>query len=183
MKAIKINNIQWNLEGLSSSEKEKAMKTLPVAKAFIAEDDFCVENTPKLMKKKYGYDIIACTYNIIRVVNNLEDLLNLCRPSDEKKAKSLYKTNLSLSTYGERCLQKLEEYIQWRISLDKQNTSEYDMPVILDEVMIGLENVTGMKWDKKMCYNVQDWMNPVMNVLKSRKNRLQDMSDEIEDEE
>jgi hypothetical protein len=57
------------------------------------------------------------------------------------------------------------------------------MPVILDEVMIGLENVTGMKWDKKMCYNVQDWMNPVMNVLKSRKNRLQDMSEEVEDEE
>lgn len=182
MKAIKINNIQWNLEGLDSKEKEKAMKNLPVAKAFMAEDDFCVENTPRLMKKKYGYDIITCTYNIIKVVNSLEDLLNICRPSDDKKEKALYKVNHGLSAYGERCLQNLEEYIQWRINLDRQGTSEYDMPVILDEVMIGLENVTGMKWDKKMCYTVKDWMNPVMNILKSRKNRLQDM-EEMEDEE
>lgn len=182
MKAIKINKIQWNLESLTPEEKEKAMKTLPTAKAFLVDDNFSVVKIPMLLKKKFGYDIIEFTYDEIRVVDNMRDLLLLCKEGEDRNSKKdVFKIDNHLSALGERCRINLEDHINERIDLETKGTSEYDMPVILDEVMIGLEKVTGMKWDDH--HTTEEWMDSVDEVLNGMIRKIRKSADEEEEEE
>ena len=74
MKAIKLYKIQWDLKGLTEEEREKVLETLPKAKGFTTQDDnFNVtERVPKILKKKYGYDIINFAFAELRVVDTVE---------------------------------------------------------------------------------------------------------------
>ena len=188
MKAIKLYKIQWDLKNLSNEQREKVLETLPNAKGFITQDDkFNVaERVPQLLKKKYGYDIIDFAFAELRVVNTIEDLLLLCAPANEK-VKKLFKSNGSLSTYGETCFDNLESNIRDRIQRESQGVEDWEMPNILDEVMIGIENVTGMTWEG---HTVNELMTPVVKKindkkavnLKSKFEMVEDSIDDCEDE-
>ena len=189
MKAIKLYKIQWDLKNLSNEQREKVIETLPNAKGFITQDDkFNVaERVPQLLKKKYGYDIIDFAFAELRVVNTVEDLLLLCAPTNEK-VKKLFKSNGSLSTYGETCFDNLESNIRDRIQRESQGVEDWEMPNILDEVMIGIENVTGMTWEG---HTVNELMTPVVKKindkkavnLKSKLEMIEDSIEDCEDEE
>ena len=167
MKAIKLYKIQWDLRGLAEEERKKVLETLPKAKGFTTQDDnFNVaERVPKILKKKYGYDIIDFSFEELRVVDTLEDLLLLCAPTNEK-AKKLFKNNGSLSTYGETCFDNLETNVRNRIRMESQGKDNWEMPAILDEVMIGIENVTGMTWEG---HTVNELMTPVVQKINDKK--------------
>ena len=189
MKAIKLYKIQWDLKNLSNEQREKVLETLPNAKGFITQDDkFNVaERVPQLLKKKYGYDIIDFAFAELRVVNTVEDLLLLCAPTNEK-VKKLFKSNGSLSTYGETCFDNLESNIRDRIQRESQGVEDWEMPNILDEVMIGIENVTGMTWEG---HTVNELMTPVVKKindkkavnLKSKLEMIEESIEDCEDEE
>ena len=184
MKAIKLYKIQWDLKNLSNEEREKVLETLPNAKGFITQDDkFNVaERVPQLLKKKYGYDIIDFAFAELRVVNTVEDLLLLCAPTNEK-VKKLFKSNGSLSTYGETCFDNLETNVRDRIQRESQGEEDWEMPAILDEVMIGIENVTGMTWEG---HTVNELMTPVIKKINDKKavnlkSRFEMVEESIED--
>ena len=189
MKAIKLYKIQWDLKNIPNEEREKVLETLPNAKGFITQDDkFNVaERVPQLLKKKYGYDIIDFAFAELRVVNTVEDLLLLCAPTNEK-IKKLFKSNGSLSTYGETCFDNLESNIRDRIQRESQGIEDWEMPNILDEVMIGIENVTGMTWEG---HTVNELMTPVVKKsndkkavnLKSKLEMIEESIEDCEDEE
>lgn len=166
MKAVKLNKIQWNLNGLSKDEIEKVLETLPTVKGFMAQDDFnVVEKVPGLLKKHYGYDVITYNYSEIRVVDNVDDLLRICAPKDEK-VKDLYKSGGELSQFGKKCKDNLVNNIKWRLRLEFKGTNPGDMPVILDEVMLGVEKVTGMEWEG---HTVEEIMYPIMKKINNQK--------------
>ena len=189
MKAIKLYKIQWDLKNIPNEEREKVLETLPSAKGFITQDDkFNVaERVPQLLKKKYGYDIIDFAFAELRVVNTVEDLLLLCAPTNEK-VKKLFKSNGSLSPYGETCFDNLESNIRDRIQRESQGVEDWEMPNILDEVMIGIENVTGMTWEG---HTVNELMTPVVKKindkkavnLKSKLEMIEESIEDCEDEE
>ena len=160
MKAVKLNKIQWDLTGLTKEEKEKAMETLPTVKGFMADDNFNVAE---------------------RVVEDLDALLLLCAPKGEK-TKKIYKKGGELSEYGEMLVNNLESNIKWRLRLEFKGVAESDMPVILDEVMMGVENVTGMKWEG---HSVNELMNPIMHKIWDKRavNLADKMSKMMEEEE
>ena len=184
MKAIKLYKIQWDLKNLSNEQREKVIETLPNAKGFTTQDDKfnVVERVPQLLKKKYGYDIIDFAFAELRVVNTIEDLLLLCAPANEK-VKKLFKSNGSLSTYGETCFDNLESNIRDRIQRESQGVEDWEMPNILDEVMIGIENVTGMTWEG---HTVNELMTPVVKKINDKKavnlkSKLEMVEESIED--
>ena len=189
MKAIKLYKIQWDLKNIPNEEREKILETLPNAKGFTTQDDKfnVVERVPQLLKKKYGYDIIDFAFAELRVVNTVEDLLLLCAPANEK-VKKLFKSNGSLSTYGETCFDNLESNIRDRIQRESQGVEDWEMPNILDEVMIGIENVTGMTWEG---HTVNELMTPVVKKindkkavnLKSKFEMVEESIEDCEDEE
>ena len=184
MKAIKLYKIQWDLKGLTEEEREKVLETLPKTKGFTTQDDnFNVaERVPKLLKKKYGYDIINFAFAELRVVDTVENLLLLCAPTNEK-VKKLFKNNGSLSTYGETCFDNLETNVRDRIQRESQGEEDWEMPAILDEVMIGIENVTGMTWEG---HTVNELMTPVIKKINDKKavnlkSRFEMVEESIED--
>ena len=188
MKAIKLYKIQWDLKNLSNEQREKVIEALPKTKGFTTQDDKfnVVERVPQLLKKKYGYDIIDFAFAELRVVNTVEDLLLLCAPTNEK-VKKLFKNNGSLSTYGETCFDNLETNVRERIQRESQGVEDWEMPNILDEVMIGIENVTGMTWEG---HTVNELMTPVVKKindkkavnLKSKFEMVEESIDDCEDE-
>jgi hypothetical protein len=148
----------------------------------MADDNFNVaEKVPALLKKKYGYDIITTSFTEIRVVEDLDALLLLCAPKGEK-VKKIYKKGGELSEYGEMLVNNLESNIKWRLRLEFKGVAESDMPVILDEVMMGVENVTGMKWEG---HSVNELMNPIMHKIWDKRavNLADKMSKMMEEEE
>ena len=184
MKAIKLYKIQWDLKNIPNEKREKILKTLPNAKGFTTQDDkFNVaERVPQLLKKKYGYNIIDFAFAELRVVDTLEDLLLLCAPTNEK-AKKLFKNNGSLSTYGETCFDNLETNVRDRIQRESQGVEDWEMPNILDEVMIGIENATGMTWEG---HTVNELMTPVVKKINDKKaanlkSKLEMIEESIED--
>ena len=184
MKAIKLYKIQWDLKNIPNEKREKILETLPTAKGFTTQDDKfnVVERVPQLLKKKYGYDIIDFAFAELRVVNTIEDLLLLCAPTNEK-VKKLFKSNGSLSTYGETCFDNLETNVRDRIQRESQGEEDWEMPAILDEVMIGIENVTGMTWEG---HTVNELMTPVIKKINDKKavnlkSRFEMVEESIED--
>lgn len=167
MKAIKLYKIQWDLKNIPNEQREKVLETLPKAKGFTTQDDKfnVVERVPQLLKKKYGYNIIDFAFAELRVVNTVEDLLLLCAPTNEK-VKKIFKSNGRLSTYGETCFDNLESNIRDRIQRESQGVEDWEMPNILDEVMIGIENVTGMTWEG---HTVNELMAPVVKKINDKK--------------
>jgi len=168
MKAIKLYNIKWDLSNLSDEEKEKILPTLPKNKGFVVDDDFvAVERVPVLLKKKYGYDFITYSISEIKIIDNIIDLLHHCANKGEKP-KDLFKVSGELSGYGEECYNNLVRYIRQRLNLEREGVSAYEMPKILDEVMLALEKITGMDWDDD--HNKEEWVKAVDDILQKRYN-------------
>ena len=163
MKAVKLYNIKWDLEGLSPEEKREAEKNLPTQKGFVVDDDFNVlEKVPVLLKKKYGYNFITYSMSEIKIINNFEDLLYHCADRDTNP-KPLFKVSGELSGYGKDCYNALKHYIHRRIKLENQGTDPYEMPKILDEVMLALEKITGIEWDKGL--SEEEWFAELEKIL------------------
>lgn len=183
MKAVKLYKIQWNLEGLSEEEKTKVIETLPTEKGFTTDDNFNVaERVPVLLKKKFGYDIINFAFTEIRIVETVEDLLKLCKPNQRKEKEIFNVMSGNISSYGKQCLSNLEWNIKWRLRLESEGTSEWSMPVILDEVMLGIEKVTGMDWSG---HTVDELMDPVKKQIRgiSHNSKPKDIEEEMDEEE
>lgn len=145
MKAIKIYNISWNLEGVNN--KEEAMNNLPTVKCFTAKDDFdVIEQVPGLFQKKFGFGINSYSFSVLRVVKTLGELINLFHPAGTKEKKVFLKSG-ELSDYGQGCVRELYSTINRRKDLEKKNTPIEKIPSICDEVMIAVEAITGMQWD------------------------------------
>ena len=146
MKAVKLNKIQWNLNNVEDEKRDEILKTLPVEKGFMVDDNFNVaESVPAILKKKFGYDIIDFSFTEYHVTETLEELLELCTPGG--KTKDLFTGTGKLSQYGMKCRNNLEHNIKWRINLERKGTSPYAMPKLLDQIMLGVEKVTGLKWE------------------------------------
>jgi hypothetical protein len=144
------------------------LKKLPTAKGFTTNDDnFNVtEKVPGLLKKKYGYDVLEFAFSEIHIVNTLDDLLLLCKP-DNEKVKNLYKTSGKLSSYGESCFKNLEVNVRQRLWNESNGMDIWEMPVILDEVMIGVENVTGLNWEEG--HSLEEVMSEIVKKLSEKK--------------
>lgn len=165
MKAVKLTKIQWNLNDLTDEEKKQVINTLPTEKGFTANDDFNVpERVPAILKKKYGHDIETFSFTECRIAETLDDLLRLCNPDDSRK--ELYTSKGELSAYGKKCRENLDFNIKWRMQLERKGTSPYAMPKILDEVMLGLEKISDMSWEK---HTADEFMTFVQRKIWNRK--------------
>ena len=189
MKAIKIYKIVWNLTGVSDEEKAKVLPNLPTVKGFTTEDDDfnVLEKVPAILKKKYGYPIATFSFNVLRVVNTIEDLLLLCAPTNEKP-KKLFKVNGELSCYGDTCFKTLENRVRQRIWKESHGVDAWDMPANLDEVMIGVENVTGITWEDHTMEQIMNMITKKIEDktavnLKSKYEMMDEEEEECEGEE
>ena len=181
MKAVKIYNIKWNLEGVDPAERENILKELPEYKGFKVQDEFNVaERVPGVLKKKYGYDIETFSYTEIHIIEDIEGLLRRFAPRGDKPNKKLFKGRGKLSSAGEEYLINLENAIRRRLSLEEQGTPEDEMPKILDELMLGVESVTGLDWEGK---TYDELIKPIHKMLRVRKPKNEFMGDEEEEEE
>lgn len=165
MKAIKLYNIKWDLNDITPDERVKIEKKLPTNKGFIAPDDFdVVEKCPQLLKKHFGQDIITFSYEEIPIFETLDDLLKYFTPSKEKPRK-LYLRTGELSSFGEERLEDLKNAMKKRIQKESEGVKKEDMPVLLDTVMLSLEKITGLDWEKD---NADDFFEKVMEMIESK---------------
>lgn len=166
MKAIKLYNIEWDLNNLSDEEKDKVLETLPKNKGFVVNDDFvAVEKIPALLKKKYGYDFISYSISEIPIIEDFDDLLDYCA-GKSKENKDHYKVSGELSDYGQSCYSALKFDIAKRVKLEKEGTSLFDMPKELDVVMLALEKITGEEWTGDM--EASEWINILEGILQKK---------------
>lgn len=179
MKAIKLTKIIWDLSGVDEYKREIILNTLPKEKGFTASDEFNVpERVPEILKKKYGYDIVNCSFTECHIANTVDELLYLCAIGKEKP---LYKAGGKLSSYGETALANLKSDMMSRKKLELEGKDEYDMPKHLDEVMLGVENVSGLCWDGK---TIDELLKPIMSkIWDKRAENLKDAYDYMMEEE
>ena len=180
MKAVKIYNIKWNLEGVDPAERESILKELPEYKGFKVQDEFNVaERVPAILKKKFGYDIETFSYTEIYIIEDIEGLLRKFANRGDKPGKKIFKGRGKLSTTGEEYLTNLENAIKRRLELEEQGTPEDEMPKILDELMLGMEAVTGVEWEGK---TYDELIKPIHRMLHIRKPKMDFLGDEEEDD-
>ena len=165
MKAIKLYNIKWDLNDIAPEEKAAIAKKLPTNKGFIAPDDFdVVEKCPHLLKKHFGQDIITFSYEEIPIFETLDELLKYFTPSKEKPRK-LYLRTGELSSFGEERLEDLKNAMKKRIQKESEGVKKEDMPVLLDTVMLSLEKITGLDWEKD---EADDFFEKVMEMIEAK---------------
>lgn len=173
MKAIKIYKIEWNLDGLSEEKKAGLLKKLPTVLGSKVSNDFNVaQKVPVFLKKKYGYDINSFSFETYNIADNEEQLLRMCLNSKEAEM-NIFTTSGKLTTVGQRAVEALKANVLWRVRIQNGGTDENEMPKLLDEVMLSLENISGMSWD-------EDGYNDVMlKVLKKIRDRHDDVKKSI----
>ena len=177
MKAVKLFKIRWNLEKISPEQRETVGKLLPTHKGMMVDDDFDVQaRVPDKLKKKYGFDIIDFSFSEIRVIKNLEDLLMLCKPVGEKEKDLFNVMSGRISNYGKKCLSNLEHQIRYRLQLEKEGKDIWTMPTVLDEVMLGVENVSGLDWDG---HTVEELMDPIKKQIRGISHTTKKFIEEI----
>lgn len=162
MKAIKIYNIIWNTECVSKDVADK----LPKYKCFTAKDDFdVVVRGPEILKKKYGAPVVCFSYSILRVVHTTEDLLLLAAPKGEKP-KKLFNKNGEETDYCKQLVTEIQLAIARRKKMENENVTVDKIPAFYDEVMIAIENTTGMEWDKCSADEIIRELDANIEVLK-----------------
>lgn len=184
MKAIKIFKIQWILNGLNKEERQNAIDNLPTTMGSKVSDDFKASKIPNILKKKFGYDVETFSFVEFRIAENIEQLLQICVSDPSDKEKNMFTPSGKLSQVGKRAVEGLKGNVLWRVRLENNGTPETDMPKILDEVMLGLENLSGLDWEK-------DGYNKIMSkVLKNIRDRHEGTTntimsgfEEVEEEE
>lgn len=175
MKAVRVRKIEWDTRDLTDEQKGN----LPEYKGFMTKDDFdTTARTPEILMKRYGCNVLSIVYDEFCVANDIEDLLKI--GGREMKGKEVFKTDGKLSAYGKRCRSGLESLISQRLELEFEKTPEQDMPMILNEVMLGFEAVTGKEWEKKSC---KELMKCIDQKLKDNSYVNLKDEDEVEEEE
>ena len=144
MKAIKLYNIIWNTECCSQAVAAK----LPEYKCFTTKDDDfdVVTRCPGLLQKKYGCPVVSLSYSVMKVVFTIEDVLKLFIPKGAKE-KKIFKVSGELSEYGNELYMELRLAVNRRKKMEAAGVSVAKIPAILDEVMIGISNITGIDWE------------------------------------
>ena len=144
MKAIKLYNIIWNTECCSQSVAAK----LPEYKCFTTKDDEfdVVTRCPGLLQKKYGCPVVRFSYSVMKVVFTIEDVLKLFIPKGAKE-KKIFKVSGELSEYGNELYYELKMAVHRRKKMEETGVSVAKIPALLDEMMIGISNVTGIDWE------------------------------------
>lgn len=197
MKAVKLYKITWDLGDLSNDEKEKVIKNLPTVKGFTTQDDFDVVNkVPGLLKKKFGYDVASYSFVELRIVDNINDFLKLFMGKGVKP-KKLYKKfhkgkieGKELSAFGEELWDAFEFNVKYRLDLENKGEAEENFPILLDEMMLGFEKITGLNWET---LTFEEIVKAVKDILRGKGvsiNDIEDLSgaeemdeDEVEDDD
>lgn len=197
MKAVKLYKITWDLGDLSNDEKETVIKNLPTVKGFTTQDDFDVVNkVPGLMKKKFGYDVASYSYVELRIVDNINDFLKLFMGKGVKP-KKLYKKfhkgkieGKELSAFGEELWDSFQFNVKYRLDLESKGEAEENFPILLDEMMLGFEKITGLNWDT---LTFEEIVKGVKDILRGKGvsiNNIEDLTgaeemdeDEVEDDD
>lgn len=190
MKAFKITSIQWNLNHITDeNEKKEILSNLPTEKGFTTSDDNFNyrQRVPVLLKKKFGYDIDSFKCQSYRVVTNVIDLLNLVTPNGTNKVKSLFDKTGKLSTYGQMCLDGVIANLYYAKRLHDINTPEDKIPVVVDECMLGVENIFNLEFDTTPVDVFEERLTNIIKeivVEKTKKYKMfkEDIKNRIEEE-
>lgn len=183
MKAVKLYKINWNLDNLTPEEKEEVKKTLPTSKGFKADDSFdVVEKVPGLLHKKFGYEVIDFSYTEIPIYDDFEALLKTYTPRGEKP-KKIYLKSGELSAFGEECVAKLKKDISKRFLLEGRDTADDEMPEQMDMVMLAIETIFGVDWDKADEDSIFQLIDKETDSHVKVKLKKMDKDDEDEDDE
>ena len=166
MKAIKLYNIIWNTECCSQSVAAK----LPEYKCFTTKDDEfdVVTRCPGLLQKKYGCPVVRFSYSVMKVLFNIEDVLKLFIPQGAKE-KKIFKVSGELSEYGNELYKELRLAIHRRKKMEEAGVSVAKIPAVLDEVMIGISNITGIDWE---ACTEEEIMKEIEGVFESIKDEM-----------
>lgn len=163
MKAVKLYNIQWNTKGVD----QETVAKLPTHKGFTTTDDFNVaQRVPAILKKKYGVEVLGVSFQELRIVETVEELLLLFVTEVGEKPKCLFKVKGGLSLYGEKLFKALENQVKLRIRNEMQGMDPWQFPVIQDEIQLAWEKITGEDWEGK---TVEEILNPIADILKTKK--------------
>ena len=166
MKAIKLYNIIWNTECCSQSVAAK----LPEYKCFTTKDDEfdVVTRCPGLLQKKYGCPVVRFSYSVMKVLFNIEDVLKLFIPQGAKE-KKIFKVSGELSEYGNELYKELRLAVHRRKKMEDAGVSVAKIPAVLDEVMIGISNITGIDWE---ACTEEEIMKEIEQVFESIKDEM-----------
>ena len=166
MKAIKLYNIIWNTECCSQSVAAK----LPEYKCFTTKDDEfdVVTRCPGLLQKKYGCPVVRFSYSVMKVLFNIEDVLKLFIPQGAKE-KKIFKVSGELSEYGNELYKELRLAVHRRKKMEEAGVSVAKIPSVLDEVMIGISNITGIDWE---ACTEEEIMKEIEQVFESIKDEM-----------
>lgn len=159
MKAYKIYNIEW------VGPSEKVIK-LPKMITFRANDKFDTTDLPKILKKKFGCDVNSYNVTTYRIAKDIEELLRICAP-EGKENKDMFTSTGNLSTIGKRSKNYLENQIYRRLMMENEGHSQYKMPKILDEIMLGIENITNSQWGKRTQREIMSDINKQITYYKT----------------
>lgn len=170
MKAIRVTNIEWDCPD----------RSLPKFKGFVVKDSFnTASRVPDVLMKKYGYNVVSLNFEEFHIADNMDELLKI--GGRDQKEKKLYKKDGKLSTYGKWCRSGVESLISKRLKAEFEKVPEEIMPNVLNEIVLGFENVTGKKWGKK---SVRELMKCIDSKLKEKSYvNLKDEGDVEEDDE
>lgn len=162
MKAIKIFNIEWDTKNASA----EVAAALPTVKGYTVKDDFkTCERIPVIFEKKYGCPLITFSYHEYRIVECVEALLEMCNPTPEKKSKALFTVAGNLSAFGKQCLDNLRHQLNYNVVLRRKDTKEELIPVLIDEILLGIKAITGIDTDKSTIAEMMAAINDeILNV-------------------
>ena len=178
MKAVILSNIEWDRANIS----EDVLKKLPVCKGFITKDDFDTAcRTPVCLMKKYGCKLNSIKFSEFHIADTIEEFLSIGGRCQDK-VKEMFKTDGSLSAYGNRCLMEIESLVSQRLKMEFEGVPEEKMPDILNEIVLSFKSVTGKSWEKKSC---KELMGDIKKLLKEKtyKNLKEDDEVEVDDED
>lgn len=176
MKAVIVSKIEWERHDLH----EPAMNVLPDCKGFVVKDDFdTAGRTPVCLMKKYGCGIKSLKFSEFHIADSIEEFLSIGGRCQEK-TKDMFKTDGSLSAYGNRCLMEIEALISQRLKMEFEGVPEEKMPDILNEIVLSFRSVTGKTWEKKSC---KELMGDIKRLLKEKTYMNLKDKDEVEPED
>lgn len=197
MKAIKIYKIVWNLNDVEPSKRNEELAKLPDVIAFKPKDENynVATRVPERLKKLYKHDVITFSFTEYHIAKDIEEFLEMCKPLDAKKVRKIFNDKGKLTAYGEAVYSRIHNAIFDRKRLEEKGTDEKDMPKFLDEVMLSVENITGLSWDdtsaddldrtiSKLIWDLRPatFVRPAFSV-KMGKTSMPDMDDPYEDED
>ena len=166
MRAIKIYNIKWNLNSIDEKKRTEVEGNLPSVMCFTVKDDFdVVSKVPNMFVKRFGVEVDNFSYVNLRVVGTIEDLLFLSA-TDKEKNKRIFSKKGEVTEFGQKMIDIIKDAIRGRKSLEMYDTPIEKIPSFYDEVMIAIENITGMEWLKCTDQEVLKEFDALIEVLK-----------------